>query len=128
MRRTPTRGTFIGDVALDHAESRESTVTLDLRCYAYRDGDAWEAICVDLDIAAFGPSLDEVKNSLAICIEIYLERVAELPAHEQSYFLTRKSPWPLRAKFGSTTWFSRLGGAARRFRGFSFQHNLPAVP
>ena len=103
-------------------------MTLDLKCYAYRDGDAWEAICVDLDIATFAPSLEEVKKSLAICIELYLEKVAELPAHEQSDFLARKSPWHLRAKLTFTSWLSCLQGAAGRFRGFSFQHNLPALP
>ena len=101
---------------------------LDLKCYAYREGDAWEAICVDLDIATFGTSLDEVKRSLATSIELYLGRVAELPAHEQSDFLARKSPWHLRAKLAFTTWLSCLRGAAGRFRGFSFQHNLPALP
>ena len=29
-------------------------MSLALRCYAYRDGETWEAICVDLDIATFG--------------------------------------------------------------------------
>ena len=101
---------------------------LDLKCYAYREGDAWEAICVDLDIATFGTSLDEVKRSLATSIELYLGRVAELPAHERSDFLARKSPWHLRAKLAFTTWLSGLRGAAGRFRGFSFQHDLPALP
>ena len=101
---------------------------LDLKCYAYRDGDAWEAICVDLDIATFAPSLEEVKKSLAICIELYLERVAELSPQEQSHFLARKSPWHLRAKLAFTTWLSRLRGATDRYRGYSFQRHLPAIP
>jgi hypothetical protein len=103
-------------------------VILDLKCYAYREGDAWEAICVDLDIATFGTSLDEVKQSLATCIELYLGRVAELPAHERSDFLARKSLWHLRAKLAFTTWLSCLRGAAGRFRGFSFQPDLPVLP
>lgn len=103
-------------------------MTLDLKCYAYRDGDGWEAICVDLDIATFAPSLDEVKTSLAVCIELYLKRVTELPAQEQCHFLARKSPWHLRAKLAFTTWLSRIQGAAGRFQGFSFHHRLTAIP
>ena len=103
-------------------------MTRDLKCYAYRVGDTWEAICVDLDIATFAPSLDEVKESLALCIELYLKRVAELPAEEQGDFLTRKSPWHLRAGLAFKTWLSRVPGTASRFRGLSFHHKLPAIP
>ena len=101
---------------------------LDLKCHAYREGDAWEAICVDMDIATFGPSFDEVRESLCTCIELYVERVTELPTREQSQFLARKSPWHLRAKLGLATWWSHLQGASGRFRGFSLQQELPARP
>ena len=92
-----------------------------LRCYAYRDGQGWEAICVDLDIATFAASLDEVKASLTTCIEMYLERVAELPVDEQPYLPARRSPWHLRVKLSNATLMSWLRGDAGRSRGFTFQ-------
>ena len=102
-------------------------MALELRCYAYRDGEAWEAICVDLDIATFAGSLDEVKESLAVCIEIYLEGVFELPAEEQHGFLIRRSPWHLRFKLAIMTWLSGLRGEAGRSRHFKLQSHGPAV-
>ena len=96
-----------------------------LRCYAYRDGQGWETICVDLDIATFARSLEEAKASLATCIEMYLERVAELPEDEQRHFLTRRSPWHLRAKLAFVTWLSGLRGDTGQSREFTFQPHVP---
>ena len=60
-------------------------------CYAYRSGPVWEAICVDLDIATFGDSLDEVRASLATCIDMHLEDVDALPAADRQRLLRRSS-------------------------------------
>ena len=57
-----------------------------LQCYAYRRGQRWHAICTDLDIAVDGESLLAVVASLETCIDMYLERVAELPAEETLAF------------------------------------------
>ena len=95
-------------------------MTLEHRCYAYRDGQTWEAICVDLDIATFSTSPENVKASLATCIRMYLERVAELPEEEQRRFLTRKSPWHLRVKLAFVTWLYRFRGDGDRSRGYTF--------
>ncbi len=53
-------------------------MSLKLRCYAYASGENWEAICVDLDIAVFGASANEVEETLDRCIRMYLETVADL--------------------------------------------------
>lgn len=85
-------------------------MSIELRCYAYRTDRVWEAICVDLDLATFGDSLDAVKESLETCIELHLEGVEGLPAAEQRRLLTRRSPWHLRARLAFMT---RLGGSRR---------------
>ena len=82
--------------------------TLSLRCYAYAKDGTWQAICVDLDIATFAESLDEVKASLATCIEMYLEGIDELPVEDRRRLLTGKTPWPVRAKLATLAWLSRL--------------------
>ena len=100
-------------------------MTLSLRFFPYRDGQNWEASCVDLDIATFAASLDEMKASLATCVEMYLARVAELPAQGQRRFLTRRSPQDLRAKLAFVTWLSGLYGDADCSWGFTFQSHVP---
>ena len=85
-----------------------------LQCYAYRRRRRWHAICPDLDVAVDGESLRAVEASLEIGIDMYLERVAELPAEERGRFLTRRAPWRIRASFAVSTWFHRLRGAGER--------------
>ena len=36
-------------------EAMQDDSAMELRCYAYRRGDVWEAICTYLDVATFGP-------------------------------------------------------------------------
>ena len=81
-------------------------------CYAYRSGPVWEAICVDLDIATFGDSLDEVRASLATCLDMHLEDVEALPAADRQRLLRRGSPWYVRAKLVLMTLLSGLRGNA----------------
>ena len=68
----------------------------ELRCYAYRRGDVWEAICTDLDVATFGPSQEEVKHLLAEAIELHLECVADLPDEDRQTMLARRATWHVR--------------------------------
>ena len=69
---------------------------MELRCYAYRRGDVWEAICTDLDVAVFGPSEEHVKRSLAEAIDLHLEAVADLPDEDRQAMLSRRAPWHVR--------------------------------
>ena len=85
-----------------------------LQCYAYRRGHRWHAICTDLDIAVDGASSPEVVAALETCIDMYLERVAELPADERQRFLNRRTPWRVRASLAVSTAFHRLNGAGER--------------
>ena len=114
------------DRGIGHAEFADAQVTLTLQCYAYRDGDTWEAICVDFDIATFAHSLDEVKASLVTCIELFLEGVAEAPPEDRKFLLRRRSPWHLRAKLATLTWLSRLRNDARQALQFTLQSSVPA--
>ena len=100
--------------------------TLPLRCYAYGNGNGWEAICTDLDIAVDGASLEDVKASLATCVELYLEGVAESPPEERSRLLARRSPWGVRAKLASLTWLDGILNLNSRPPGFVLQSRAPA--
>lgn len=86
-----------------------------LRCVAYGRDGRWQAICVDLDIVVQGLSFEEVRQSLEKSIEMYLQRVSELPKEEQAHFLSRRAPWYVRAKLAwigvlSILYRSRDGG------------------
>lgn len=70
--------------------------TMELRCYAYRRDAVWEAICTDLDVAAFGPSEEHVKRSLAEAIDLHLETVVGLPDQDRQAMLSRRAPWHVR--------------------------------
>lgn len=96
---------------------RRAVRTLPLRCYAYGDGDGWGAVCTDLDIAVDGSSLDDVKASLAACIELYLEGVAESPPEERPRLLARRSPWRLRARLAGLAWLRGVPGRNGRVPG-----------
>ena len=123
-RRTGTLAA--SDRGIGHAALAGAQVTLTLQCYAYRDGDTWEAICVDFDIATFAPSLDEVKASLVTCIELFLEGVAESSPEDRRLLLRRRSPWHLRAKLATLTWLSWLRNDARQALQFTLHSSVPA--
>ena len=102
--------------------------TLTLRCYVHGNGNSWEAICVDLDIATFGPSVDEVKASLVNCIELYLEGVRGLPVEQRRHFHAIRSPRHVRAKLAFMTWVSSLRHGARKAWQFTLQSQAPVHP
>ncbi len=98
-----------------------------LQCYAYRRGQRWHAICTDLDIAVDGESLRAVEASIETGIDMYLERVAELPADERGRFLPRRAPWRIRASLAVWTWLHHLNGdGERRARSFLLESHVAA--
>jgi hypothetical protein len=86
---------IIGIVGTD----RDSSTMKTLRCFAEGYPGHWEAICLDLDIAVQGKSMEEVFHSLSAAIDLYLEHVQELPENERAKLLNRQAPWPLRLRF-----------------------------
>ena len=123
-RKTKTLAAL--DRSIGRAARSDTEMILTLQCYAYRDGDRWEAICVDFDIATFAPTLDEVKASLVTCIELFLEGVAEAPPEDRKLLLRRRSPWHLRAKLAALTWLSSLRNDARQALQFTLHSSVPA--
>ena len=99
-----------------------------LQCYAYRRGQRWHAICTDLDVAVDGESSPAVVASLEICIDLYLERIAELPTEERGRFLTRRAPWRVRASLAVSAWLHRLKGTGEpNARSFLLESHVVAA-
>ena len=67
-----------------------------LTCYAWGKPGDWEALCVDLDLAAQGENFEDVRRELSDAIATYLDYVTDLPENEQQRFLNRKAPLRLR--------------------------------
>src|ERR1019366_5282937 len=65
-------------------------------CYYEGQGDEWEAISVDYDIAVCGHSLDEAKCLLRSAILSYLEDVEQEDARARRRLLSRRMPWTQR--------------------------------
>lgn len=70
-----------------------------LRCYAEGRPGAWEAICLDFDVAVQGPSFEAVDKDLREAIGLYLEEIADYPAKDRARLLNRKAPLLMRLKY-----------------------------
>jgi hypothetical protein len=67
-----------------------------LFCIARRQGEQWEAICLDLDIAVQGQSFDEVRNLLGEAISTYIEDASAEAEPARSRLLARRVPFFVR--------------------------------
>jgi predicted RNase H-like HicB family nuclease len=68
-----------------------------VHCYTAGRNGAWEAICLEFDIAVQGNAFEEVFSSLQHAISLYIEGVANLPPRG-----TRGSASSSRAVVGPT--------------------------
>jgi hypothetical protein len=87
-------------------------------CVARGHHGAWEAICLDLDIAVQGRSRDEVKRLLNSAIHSYLIDAAKEPEPTRSQLMSRSVPLHVRA-----LWALRLGIASVRGRRLDRNNN-----
>jgi predicted RNase H-like HicB family nuclease len=70
-----------------------------VHCYAAGRNGAWEAICLEFDIAVQGNAFEEVFSSLQHAISLYTESVANLPPGERGGLLHRPAPLSVRLRF-----------------------------
>lgn len=72
--------------------------TRKLQCFAYGKGQAFEAICIDLDISVSGSSFREVYELLNTAIVTYIEDAMKEDAEVSRQLLSRRAPWLVRVK------------------------------
>ncbi len=63
-----------------------------LLCYAQGHSGAWEAFCLDLDLAVQGRSFEEVYLSLQAAIRDYVEAALKEDGQTAERLLKRKAP------------------------------------
>lgn len=83
-----------------------------LYCYASGHDDAWEAICLDLDIAVQGKSFEDVSTLLQEAIALYVQTVSELPEAERAGLLQRSVPFSTRLGSAIQAFWSALRARA----------------
>lgn len=73
---------------------------LALRCYADKEGDQWQAFCLDLNLAAQAASFDEARRKLHSMIDEYVyDALAGEDQEHADYLLSRKAPFFCFAKY-----------------------------
>jgi len=70
-----------------------------LLCFAHGQGDQWEAICLDLDLAVQGRSYQEVYEGLSRAVGAYVEDALKEKPDVARRLLRRKAPWHIRAGY-----------------------------
>ena len=95
-----------------------------LRCYGYRSRNGvWQAVCLDLNLAAQGRSGQEVKKKLRAMIESYFDTVLDTNDKESiPALLQRRAPLTDWAFY----YLIKIIDAIRKFPGnFTFQEFIP---
>jgi len=70
-----------------------------LYCVARERDDVWEGICLDLDIALQGASLEEVRSNLGAAVTSYFEDALSESEPHRSALLNRRAPLLARASW-----------------------------
>lgn len=101
-------------------------IPLVLRCYAEQSEGQWQAICIDLNLAAQADTLAQVKDKLRAQIVDYIVDAVSGPDQEYAQeLLTRKAPLALRMKYHFCNIKSHMHKA---WAACSFALPLPMVP
>ena len=79
-------------------------------CVARGRDEAWEAFCLDLDLAVQGRSFDEVRELLGQVIVSYLDSAGKEGEPARSQLLNRRAPFVIRLTWGWRFLLSALFG------------------
>lgn len=94
-----------------------------LHCLAFGREDAWQAFCLDLDIAVEGRTFEEAESRLKETIATYVQDVAALDEGERESFLQRGTPFLTRLGFAVRAF---LGAIRNRGEdGYQYQFTMP---
>ncbi len=96
-----------------------------LRCYAEKEGNQWQAFCLDLGLAAQAASFDEAKHKLGHMIHeyVYDALAGEDKAHADT-LLRRRASFGYWAKYYWYVFLCRIGSIHREIRRL-FNEPLP---
>lgn len=99
-----------------------------LRCYADKEGDQWQAFCLDLSLAAQASSFEEAKGKLERMILDYVHDA--LAGEDREYaadLLARRAPARYWLRYYFYMFLCRVGSIQRGVRRL-FTESLPLTP
>ncbi|ADE15352.1 hypothetical protein Nhal_2264 [Nitrosococcus halophilus Nc 4] len=99
-----------------------------LRCFVERRDDQWQGFCIDLNLAAQGDSLEEVKRKLEAMIADYVYDA--LAGEDREYamqLMQRKAPLSIRWRYCCYASISRVVHWKREIYRV-FQEQVPLFP
>ena len=67
-------------------------IQLLVRCYANKDGNQWQAFCIDLCLAAQGDTFEEAHKKLHMMIVDYVNDALTIDRENADQLLSRKAP------------------------------------
>lgn len=116
---------------MSHTEKKKKRVKniiprqMILRCFAERKGDAWQAFCLDINLAVQGDNLHQVRTKLHAQINDYLfDALAGEDLAYADQLLNRRAPFGLWAKYYTYKSIYHLSLARKGIREF-FNEVMP---
>ena len=70
-----------------------------LRCYARQKEGVWQAVCIDLNLAAQGKTLEKAKRRLHVQILDYVREACTIDRAHFEHLMNRKAPLSLRFNY-----------------------------
>lgn len=100
-----------------------------LRCFGQRLAkDQWQAICIDLNLAAQGESLPDVRRKLDSMIRSYVQDLSGIDRAHVSDLFPRPAPLGIRLKYyyaSVLSWAAAKSNGAMKYKVFNEQSAIP---
>lgn len=105
-----------------------ASADLVLRCFAEKSEEQWQAVCVDLCLAAQGDTFDEAREKLHAMIAEYVwDALAGEDRAFADQLLRRRAPLSILARYHWIGLFDRFGAMQEGIRRL-FTESLPLIP
>ena len=85
-------------------------MTLSFWCVVHGHGTEWEGLCLDLDIAVHGQSLQDVKTTLEQAVSSYIEDASKEDEATRKRLLARRAPFRVRLPWALRLFFRSIFG------------------
>jgi hypothetical protein len=90
-----------------------------LRCYAQHREGIWQAVCIDLNLAAQDKKLSVARKKLHEQILSYVKDAFTIDQAHAKQLLNRKAPWSLRLEYYRAFLYQELVTAKDGYRRFT---------
>ena len=89
-------------------------------CYITERDGVWEGICIDLDVAVEGRSIEDTRDQLSAAVQSYITAVMTEAPERRERLLLRRTPWITRVGLAMRAALQPLKG-----RGYDARFVMP---